>query len=65
VHASPQFLSQGPQLGLPPLAHRLPQNREMSLPRLPTTVRGKGQEQKKKMQEKYRELVRLARQVRN
>ena len=27
--------------------------------------RGKGQEQKKKMEEKYRELVRLARQVRN
>jgi hypothetical protein len=38
VHALPQFLSQGPQLGLPPLAHRLSQNREMSLPRLPTTV---------------------------
>ena len=38
VHASPQFLSQGPQLRLPSLAHRLPQNREVPLPSLPTAV---------------------------
>src|SRR5256885_1741289 len=32
VHASPQFLFQGPQLSLPPLAHRLSQYREVPLP---------------------------------
>jgi hypothetical protein len=39
VHASPQFLFQGPQLGLPPLPHRLSQNREVSLPGFPATMR--------------------------
>src|SRR5262245_14364274 len=32
MHASPQFLFQGPQLGLLPLAHRLSQDREVPLP---------------------------------
>jgi hypothetical protein len=32
VHASPQFLLQGPQLGLPPLPHRLSQYGEVPLP---------------------------------
>jgi hypothetical protein len=31
MHASPQFLFQGPQLGLLPLAHRLSQDREVPL----------------------------------
>jgi len=39
VHASPQFFFQSPQLGLPPLAHRLSQYREVSLPSFPATVR--------------------------
>ena len=39
VHASPQFLSQGPQLGLPPLPHRLSQYREASLPGFSATMR--------------------------
>jgi hypothetical protein len=38
VHASPQFFFQSPQLGLPPLAHRLAQHREVSLPSFPATV---------------------------
>src|SRR5215471_8678279 len=32
MHASPQFLFQGPQLSLQPLAHRLSQDREVPLP---------------------------------
>src|SRR5262250_2131566 len=32
MHASPQFLFQGPQLGLLPLAHRLSQDREVPPP---------------------------------
>ena len=32
MHASPQFLLQGPQLGLLPLAHRLSQDREVPPP---------------------------------
>lgn len=39
VQASPQFFTQVPQLGLPSLAHRLSQHREVSLPGFPTTVR--------------------------
>jgi hypothetical protein len=39
VHASPQFLFQGPQLGLLPLAHRLSQNREVPLPGPSANVR--------------------------
>jgi len=39
VQASPQFVFQVPQLGLPPLPHRLPQNREPALPRLRAAVR--------------------------
>ena len=39
VQASPQFLLQGPQLGLPPLAHRLSQYREMPLPSLAAAMR--------------------------
>jgi hypothetical protein len=39
VHASPQFFFQGPQLGLPPLAHRLSQYREVSLPGFPAAMR--------------------------
>jgi hypothetical protein len=39
VQASPQFLFQGLQLGLPPLPHRLSQNREVSLSGFPTTMR--------------------------
>ena len=39
VHASPQFLLQGPQLGLPPLAHRLSQHREVSFPGFSAAVR--------------------------
>jgi hypothetical protein len=43
VQASPQFLFQGPQLGLPPLPHRLSQHREVILPSFPAAV-GKTQE---------------------
>jgi hypothetical protein len=39
VHASPQFLFQSLQLGLPPLPHRLAQNREVSLSGFPATMR--------------------------
>jgi hypothetical protein len=39
VHASPQFLSQGPQLGLPPLPHRLSQHREGPLPGFAAAMR--------------------------
>ena len=39
VHAMLQFLLQGPQLGLPPLPHRLSQYREVPLPSFPATVR--------------------------
>src|SRR5580700_8839804 len=39
VQAAPQFFFQSPQLRLPPLAHRLSQYREKSLPSLPVTVR--------------------------
>ena len=42
VQASPQFLFQGPQFGLPPLPplpHRLPQHREVPLPSFPATMR--------------------------
>src|SRR5262252_8066148 len=39
MHASPQLFFQGPQLGLPPLPHRLSQYREMPLPGFPATVR--------------------------
>ena len=39
VHALPQFLFQGLQLGLPPLAHRLSQHREASLPGFSATMR--------------------------
>jgi len=39
VHALPQFTLECLQLGLPPLPHRLAQNREVPLPGLPTTVR--------------------------
>src|SRR5262249_55320521 len=39
VHASPQLFFQSPQLGLPPLAHRLSQYREIPLPGFPATVR--------------------------
>src|SRR5215469_15866246 len=39
VHAMLQFLLQGPQLGLPPLAHRLSQYREVPLPSSPATMR--------------------------
>src|SRR5262249_53044629 len=39
MHASPQFLFQGPQLGLLPLAHRLSQDREVPLPGPPANVR--------------------------
>src|SRR5580700_5958735 len=39
VQASPQFFFQSPQLSLPPLAHRLSQYREMSLPGFPAAVR--------------------------
>jgi hypothetical protein len=39
MHASPQFLFQGPQLGLLPLAHRLSQNREVPLPGPSANVR--------------------------
>src|SRR5205807_1668303 len=38
VHALPQFLFQNPQLGLPPLAHRLSQYREASLPGFPAPM---------------------------
>jgi hypothetical protein len=39
VHASPQFLFQSPQLGLPSLPHRLSQYREVALPSFPAAVR--------------------------
>src|SRR5215831_13223600 len=39
VHASPQLLVQGSQLGLPSLSHRLSQYREVSLPSFPATMR--------------------------
>jgi hypothetical protein len=39
MHASPQFLFQGPQLGLLPLAHRLSQDREVPLPGPSANVR--------------------------
>jgi len=39
VHASPQFVFQPPQLGLPPLPHRPAQHRKVPLPGLPATVR--------------------------
>src|SRR5215472_15558295 len=39
VHASPQLLFQGSQLGLPPLAHRLSQHREVPLPSFPAAMR--------------------------
>jgi hypothetical protein len=39
VHASPQFFFQSPQLGLPPLTHRLSQDREVSLPSLAAAMR--------------------------
>ena len=39
VHAALQLFFQGPQLGLPPLPHRLAQYREMPLPGFPATVR--------------------------
>ena len=39
VHASPQLFLQSSQLGLPPLAHRLSQYREVSFPGFPATVR--------------------------
>ena len=39
VQASPQFFFQSPQLGLPPLAHRLSQYRETPLPGFSATVR--------------------------
>ena len=39
VHASPQFFFQSPQLSLPPLAHRLSQYREVSLPGLAAAMR--------------------------
>src|SRR5215831_40206 len=38
VHAVPQLVFQSPQLGLPPLPHRLAQYREMPLPGFPATV---------------------------
>src|SRR5215472_13498919 len=43
MHASPQFLFQGPQLGLLPLTHRLSQDREVPLPGPPANV-GEAQE---------------------
>jgi hypothetical protein len=39
VQASPQLFFQGPQLSLPPLAHRLAQYREMPLPGFSAAVR--------------------------
>src|SRR6516162_10318582 len=39
MHASPQFLFQGPQLGLLPLAHRLSQDRKVPLPGPSANVR--------------------------
>ena len=39
MHASPQFLFQGPQLGLPPLPHRLAQYREVPRPSFSATMR--------------------------
>src|SRR5215471_7322964 len=39
MHASPQFLFQGPQLSLQPLAHRLSQDREVPLPGPSANVR--------------------------
>ena len=39
VHAAPQFLFQGPQLGLPPRPHRLAQPREVSLSGFSATMR--------------------------
>jgi hypothetical protein len=39
MHASPQFLFQGPLLGLLPLAHRLSQDREVPLPGPSANVR--------------------------
>src|SRR5437016_13647699 len=39
VQALPQCGVHRPQLGLPPLAHRLAQHREPSFPRLPTAMR--------------------------
>src|SRR5438105_1190696 len=39
VQALPQFRLQFPQLGLPPLPHRLPKHREPALPRLRTAMR--------------------------
>src|SRR5215470_2806956 len=39
VHASPQFYFQSSQLSLPPLAHRLSQHREVSLPGLAAAMR--------------------------
>src|SRR6202162_4443580 len=39
VQASLQFLFQGPQLGLPPLPHRLSQHREVTLPSFPAAMR--------------------------
>jgi hypothetical protein len=39
VHALPQYDFEFPQLGLPPLPHRLPQNRKPAPPRLCAAVR--------------------------
>jgi hypothetical protein len=39
VHAPPQFVFQRPQLGLPPLPHRLSQHREVTLPGFPAAMR--------------------------
>src|SRR2546426_6896651 len=39
VQALPQFGFHRPQLGLPPLAHRLAEDREPALPRLPAAMR--------------------------